>query len=90
MKISEVVKLTGLTKKALYYYEEEGMVAPYINVENSYREYSQSDIDKLAQISLLRQFDIPIKDIKSIINDSVLLKNALEQHLTKLNDDTKS
>ena len=86
MKISEVVKLTGLTKKALYYYEEEGMISPYINVENSYREYSQSDIDKLVQISLLRQLEVPIKNVKLIINDSVLLKDVLNQHLTKLNE----
>ncbi|MDP4180708.1 MAG: MerR family transcriptional regulator [Bacillota bacterium] len=87
MKISEIMNITNLTRKAINYYEEEGLINPAVNPENNYREYSQSDADILAQISILRQFDVPIKDIRAIISDPGLLKEKLEQHLTKLDDE---
>ena len=90
MKISEVIEITMLTKKAINYYEEEGLIKPDVNPENNYREYSQRDIDKLVQISVLRQLDISVKDIKSIISKPWELKDRLEQHLTRLSDKLKS
>ncbi|WP_425806684.1 MerR family transcriptional regulator [Desulfitobacterium sp. Sab5] len=86
MKISEVMKITTLTKKAINYYEEEGLIKPQVNPENNYREYSQSDVDKLVQISVLRQLDVPIKLIKDIIVKPEMLKDKLEQHLISIND----
>jgi DNA-binding transcriptional MerR regulator len=84
MKISEVIELTGLTKKAINYYEEEGLIIPEINSENNYREYNHEVIDMLVQISVLRQFNVPIKDIKNIISKPERLKDTLEQHLKRL------
>lgn len=90
MKISEVMEITLLTKKAINYYEEEGLIKPDVNPENNYREYSQNNIDKLVQISVMRQLDISIKDIKSIISKPGELKDRLDQHLTRLSNKLKS
>jgi len=87
MKISEVMEITMLTKKAINYYEDEGLVKPDINPENNYREYSQSNVDELVQISVLRQLDVSIKEIKDIISKPKMLKDKLEQHLISLNDE---
>ena len=66
MLINEVCKLTGLTKKAISYYEKHGLVSP--RKDNSgYREYSNNDIVVLNEISLYRKLDISIKEIKIII-----------------------
>lgn len=89
MKINEVMKITGLTKKAINYYKDEGLINPYVNPENNYREYSKEDIDKLIQISVLRQFDVSIKEIRNIINNPNLLKEKLEEHLIKINEKAK-
>lgn len=89
MRISQVMELTGLTKKAIHYYEEAGLILPVVNDENNYREYSQSDIDKLVQISVLRQLDVPVKDIKDILVAPEMLKERLEQHLSRMNDELK-
>mgnify|MGYP000252818645 CR=1 FL=1 len=89
MKISQVMELTGLTKKAIHYYEEAGLIQPVVNAENNYREYSQSDIDKLVQISVLRQLDVPVKDIKDILTKPEMLKEQLELHLSRMNDELK-
>ena len=87
MKISEVMEITMLTKKAINFYEEEGLIKPDVNPENNYREYSQSNVDKLVQISVLRQLDVSIKEIKDIISKPRILKDKLEQHLISLNDE---
>jgi len=87
MKISEVMEITRLTKKAINYYEEAGLIKPDLNLENNYREYSQSNVDELVQISVLRQLDVSVKLIKDIISKPKMLKDKLEQHLINLNDE---
>ncbi|MHB8074525.1 MerR family transcriptional regulator [Desulfosporosinus fructosivorans] len=87
MKISEVVEITKLTKKAINYYEEEGLIKPDVNPENNYREYSQSNVDELVQISLLRQLDVSVKEIREIISKPKMLKDKLEQHLISLDEE---
>ena len=67
MLINEVCSLTGLTKKAICYYESQGLLNPKKGT-NGYREYSENDIKLLNEISLYRKLDISIKDIKIIIN----------------------
>lgn len=68
MLINEVCRLTGLTKKAISCYEEQGLIKP-IRGTNRYREYSQNDVKLLNEISLYRSLDISISDIKKIINN---------------------
>lgn len=84
MRISEVMEVTALTKKAINYYEEEGLIKPDINPENNYREYSSEDTDKLLMISVLRQLDVPVKEIRNILNEPQMLREILEYHLLKL------
>lgn len=63
MLINEVCNLTGLTKKAISYYEKHGLIKPR-KCSNGYREYSEDDIALLNEISLYRKLDISIKDKK--------------------------
>jgi len=39
MNIKIASEKTGLTKKAIKYYENEGLINPLKNSENNYREY---------------------------------------------------
>ncbi|KNF08296.1 putative transcriptional regulator [Gottschalkia purinilytica] len=87
MKISEVSKITELTKRAIRYYENEGLINPNINEENNYREYDEEDVNKLIKISLLRQLDLSIDNIKDIINKSINIRNLLKNHVNKLEED---
>lgn len=67
MLIKEICSLTGLTKKAISYYEKQGLIEVRKG-SNGYREYSKEDIALLNEISLYRKLDISIKDIKIILN----------------------
>ncbi len=85
MKINEVMKVTGLTKKAIYYYENEGLISPQKDPDNNYRIYSDEEVRKLIVINILRRLDIPIRVIGNIIRDSVSLKDVLQEQLVIAN-----
>ena len=81
MKISEVMKATGLTKKAIYYYEEEGLVSPQKDRDNNYRSYSEDDVNKLIQISVLRKLDIPLSVIYEVLKNKLEIKEVMKRQL---------
>ena len=47
MKINEVEALVGITKKNIRFYEEQGLLSPKRNSENSYREYGEEEVQTL-------------------------------------------
>lgn len=67
MKRSEVEKITGLTRKAILYYEDKGLIRPH-KEENNYRSYSEEDVDRLLQISIYRKLGLNISEIKNIFS----------------------
>lgn len=48
MNISDVAKKTGLTSKAIRFYEEKGLVTPPLRSENGYRTYTQKHLNELS------------------------------------------
>ena len=69
MNIKEAAERTGLTKKAIKYYEAEALVNPKKNTVNNYRVYSDKDIARLNLIAAMRLIDIPIYQIKQVIQE---------------------
>ena len=85
MLINEVCNLTGLTKKAISYYEAQGLIDIEKSI-NGYREYSMEAVALLNQISLYRKLDIGIKDIKILLrteDKAKILKNIIEEKQKK-------
>ena len=69
MLINEVAKLSNLTKKAVEYYTEQGLICPNI-LENGYRDFSEQDMEILKKIDEIEEQMIDA--IKSIVRiDSV-------------------
>jgi DNA-binding transcriptional MerR regulator len=66
--IHEVCKQCGLTKKAVEYYIEQGLVAP-ATLENGYRRFSQSDAERLQRIAVLRALGLAVADIAIVLED---------------------
>ena len=59
---NEVQDKTNLSRKAIEYYEERGLIHP-IKLENGYRDYSDGDVEVLKKISLLRNLGLSISEI---------------------------
>ena len=60
MLINEVCKECNLTKKAVEYYTEQGLIQPRIT-ENGYRQFSETDALKLKRIAVLRGLGFPFQ-----------------------------
>ena len=80
MKINKVEELVGITKKNIRFYEEKGLITPARNEENMYREYSESDVDMLRRIKLLRQLSIPIEEIAKLQKGYLTLEDCMRRH----------
>lgn len=65
MLIKDVCRECKLTKKAIEYYEQQGLISPKIE-DNGYRNYSDEDISILKEIGVLRKLGLSIADIKDI------------------------
>ena len=59
---NEIQDKTNLSRKAIEYYEEKGLIHP-IKLENGYRDYSDEDVEVLKRISLLRNLGLSISEI---------------------------
>jgi MerR family transcriptional regulator, repressor of the yfmOP operon len=54
LRINEVAAETGLTTRAIRYYEEIGLLEPAARSDGDYRLYDESDLDRLQFIRSLR------------------------------------
>ena len=68
MQIKEVEMTTGLTKKAIRYYEECGLIK-IAKKENGYKEYNEEDVDALLLIKKYRLLDFSVEDIHKYMNN---------------------
>ena len=88
MKINEVEQIAGITKKNIRFYEEQGLIHPKRNIGNDYREYSREDAELLLKIKLLRKLDVPIEEIRRIIDGEMTLSDCLDRHKVLINHET--
>lgn len=88
---SEIQKETGITRKAIEYYENKGLIHPQKS-ENGYRDYSIKDLEILKKVSIFRKLGMSISDIYQCISSagdtlsSVLRK---KQHQLDLDEKRK-
>ncbi|MBH88561.1 MAG: Cu(I)-responsive transcriptional regulator [Pelagibacterales bacterium] len=67
MKISEVAAKTGVTNRAIRYYEELNLIKSN-RLSNNYREYDNDSLDKLKFISRARKLGFSIDECSSLIS----------------------
>lgn len=70
MKIKDVSQTTGLSKKTIRFYEEEGLIDPEKTYQNgrAYRTYTQAHIQTLNDVALLRRARFSVEEIKTILS----------------------
>jgi len=70
--------------RTLHYYDEIGLFKPTEKSESRYRLYDDKALENLQQILFFREFDIPLKEIKSIMESPVLDRNQILQMQRKM------
>ena len=91
--VKEVSMITGVSIRTLRYYDEIGLLKPTELTETGYRLYDNKALEKLQEILFFRELEIPLIDIKKIMDtpnydkEQILItqKNLLEQKRNRLN-----
>lgn len=65
--VKQVSDLTGISVRALHYYDEIGLLKPSEITEAGYRLYDDEALKILQQILFFKELDIPLKDVKEIM-----------------------
>ncbi|MDT3411174.1 UNVERIFIED_ORG: MerR family copper efflux transcriptional regulator [Atlantibacter sp. SORGH_AS 304] len=68
MNISDVAKKTGLTSKAIRFYEQKGLVTPPLRGENGYRTYNQQHLNELTLLRQARQVGFNLEECGELVN----------------------
>lgn len=84
MRINEVERQVGITKKNIRFYEEEGLLKPSRSAENGYRDYSETDVAVLQRIKLLRQLAVPLEEIRRLHSGAAALQDCMHRQVTHL------
>ena len=78
LTIGEVAKLFDIAASQIRFYERKGLLMPTYMGDNGYRYYDFMAIDKLSVIVLLRDLEIPVSEIKEIIEKD---RQDIQEHI---------
>ncbi|MGO5114065.1 MerR family transcriptional regulator [Candidatus Avoscillospira sp. LCP25S3_F1] len=67
MNAKQAEQCTGISRRNLRFYEQQGLIHPARNPDNDYRDYSQQDLEALKLIRALRMLDTPLEDIAACL-----------------------
>ena len=66
MKIGQLAERTGVSRRLLRYYEEQGLLTPS-RALNGYREYGEAHVDVVLQITGLLDAGLPTRIIAQLL-----------------------
>lgn len=69
MKIGEVCKATGISRRNIHFYIKEGLISPASDESNGYYDFSEEDCMRLILIRELRKADYPVSVIQAILDN---------------------
>jgi len=87
--VKEVSELTGISIRTLHYYDEIDLLKPTECSQSGYRLYDDKALVMLQQILFFREFDMPLKGIKAIIENPILDRNQILQSQKKMLESKK-
>jgi DNA-binding transcriptional MerR regulator len=87
--VGHVSKTFGISTRMLRYYEQIGLVQSLRKDDYAYRVYDDESMKRLQQILILRKLQIPIKQIKVILNnpDAATATEIFNENIKTLNNE---
>lgn len=67
MRIKQFAQLTNLSAKTIRYYEDIGLLPPPKRLDNDYRDYDETDVDRARFVAGARSLDFSLDDIQEIL-----------------------
>lgn len=76
LTIGQLAHLTGVSAKAIRYYEEVGLLPPPPRGDNRYRRYGAADVNRLALLRRIRLLDVPLSVARPLLIGSTSARCA--------------
>jgi DNA-binding transcriptional MerR regulator len=87
LTIGAFSRLTGLTPKALRHYDAVGLLRPAGVEANGYRVYDREQVDAGRTIRRLRDLDVPLEDIRVVLDDPAQASKQLAAYAREVEAD---
>ena len=79
--VKKLAKISGVSVRALHWWDKVGLLKPTFYGENGYRYYSEKELLTLQQILFFKELDFSLSDIQKILNGEEFDKlSALQTH----------
>lgn len=89
MNIKDAQALSGVSAENIRFYEKQGLLSPARNKQNDYREYSPDDIAVLKRIRALRMLDMPLPQVKAVLEGKEPLGDAAARQQERLEEKSR-
>lgn len=89
MNIKQAETLSGVSRRNIRFYEQAGLLCPERDPENDYRTYTDADIRTLKLIRTLRMLDMPLEDIRSVLQGGLTLPDAASRQAKRLQEQSR-
>ena len=87
MKVGELAKRTGLSVRALHYYDEIGLLQPSKLTKSGHRLYGPTELVRLQQIKSLRQLGFSLDEIAACLDAPQFSpQRVLQIHVERLRE----
>ncbi|GEM_PF-1515232 len=77
MLIKKAAQATGLTERAIRFYEKAGLISPRLNT-SGFRDYGEEDLERLRQIAALRGLGLSLDEISVFLTRPEQARDLLE------------
>ena len=82
--VKEISDLTGISVRTLHYYDEIGLLKPTEKSDAGYRLYDDKALERLQQILFFREFDMPLLEIKAVMENPALDRDTILRSQKKM------
>ncbi|MBQ8067010.1 MAG: MerR family transcriptional regulator [Solobacterium sp.] len=91
MSVKEICRVTGVTRKTLFYYDRIGLLEPSRRSgKQNFKEYDEQAVNRLLEIRLYREMGLSIPVIQDILEgDENARKQFLEQISKEIHSDIR-
>lgn len=87
MKVGELARQSGVSIRALHYYDEIGLLTPSCHTGSGHRLYHCEDVARLQQIKSLQQLGFSLEEIKACLtNPDFSPIEVMRLHLARLKE----
>ena len=84
MRIQELSKQTGISKRNIHFYIKEQLLTPKTDPANGYYDFSEEDKQQLLLIKHFRDMELSISNIKSLLENPASAEYYLRMHIGRL------